>query len=45
VWFGAKPLKPKVKDTPAPRYTDEGVLIMSVYDFLLDEDSLDLKAI
>lgn len=34
-----------VKDTPAPRYTDEGVLVMSVYDFLLNRDSLDLKAI
>lgn len=34
-----------VKDTPAPRYADEGILIMSVYDFLLNTDSLDLKAI
>lgn len=28
------------KDTPAPYYNDSGVLIMSVYDFLLDENSL-----
>ncbi|MDO4841843.1 MAG: ATP-binding protein [Phoenicibacter congonensis] len=28
------------KDTPAPFYNDSGVLIMSVYDFLLNEDSL-----
>ena len=30
------------KDTPAPRYNENGVLIMSVYDFLLDENSLDI---
>ena len=29
------------KDTPAPYYNDDGVLVMSVCDFLLNEDSLD----
>lgn len=29
------------KDTPAPYYNEAGVLIMSVYDFLLDENSLE----
>lgn len=29
------------KDTPAPHYNDDGVLLMSVYDFLLDENSLE----
>lgn len=29
------------KDTPAPHYNDKGVLVMSIYDFLLNEDSLD----
>ena len=29
-------------DTPAPHYNENGVLIMSVYDFLLDENSLDI---
>ena len=29
------------KDTPAPYYNESGVLIMSVYDFLLKENSLD----
>jgi len=29
------------KDTPAPFYNDAGVLVMSVYDFLLNEGSLD----
>ena len=29
------------KDTPAPHYNENGVLIMSVYDFLLDENSLE----
>ncbi|MGN0906856.1 MAG: ATP-binding protein [Bullifex sp.] len=29
------------RDTPAPHYNDKGVLIMNVYDFLLDENSLD----
>lgn len=31
-----------VKDTPAPWYTDDGILIISVYDFLLNTDSLDM---
>lgn len=26
-----------MKDAPAPYYNDDGVLIMSVYDFLLNE--------
>ena len=29
------------KDTPAPYYNESGVLIMNVYDFLLNENSLD----
>lgn len=29
------------KDTPAPYYTESGVLMMSVYDFLLNENSLE----
>lgn len=29
------------KDTPAPHYNEDGVLIMSVYDFLLDDNSLE----
>ena len=29
------------KDTPAPWYTENGILVMSVYDFLLNADSLD----
>ena len=29
------------KDTPAPYYDEVGVLIMSVYDFLLNENSLE----
>ena len=29
------------KDAPAPYYNDDGVLVMSVYDFLLNEGSLD----
>lgn len=29
------------KDTPAPYYNESGVLIMSVYDFLLKENSLE----
>ena len=29
------------KDTPAPYYNEAGVLIMSVYDFLLNENSLE----
>ena len=31
-----------VKDTPAPWYTDDGILVISVYDFLLHKDSLDM---
>ncbi len=30
------------KDTLAPLYNEDGVLIMSIFDFLLDENSLDL---
>ena len=30
------------KDTPAPYYNEAGVLIMSVYDFLLNENSLEI---
>ena len=30
------------KDTPAPHYNENGVLIMSVYDFLLNENSLNI---
>lgn len=30
-----------VKDIVKPTYTDDGILIMSVYDFLLDPDSMD----
>ncbi len=30
-----------VKDVMKPRYTDDGILVMNVYDFLLDKDSLD----
>ncbi len=29
------------KDTPAPYYNESGVLMMNVYDFLLDENSLE----
>ena len=29
------------KDTPAPHYNEEGILIMNIYDFLLDENSLE----
>ena len=29
------------KDTPAPHYNENGVLIMSVYDFLLNENGLE----
>lgn len=31
-----------VKDTPAPWYTEEGILVIGLYDFLLNADSLDL---
>lgn len=30
------------KDYPAPQYTEEGILVMSIYDFLLDKNSLDI---
>ena len=30
-----------VKDAPAPQYTEDGILVMSIYDFLLDKGSLD----
>ena len=30
------------KDAPAPYYNEDGVLVMSVYDFLLDARSLDI---
>lgn len=30
-----------VKDAPAPWYTESGVLVMSIYDFLLNQRSLD----
>ena len=29
------------KDSPAPHYNEQGVLFMNVYDFLLDEKSLE----
>ena len=29
------------KDAPAPYYNDDGVLVMNIYDFLLNENSLD----
>jgi predicted AAA+ superfamily ATPase len=31
-----------VKDCPAPWYTEEGILVISIYDFLLNADSLDM---
>lgn len=31
-----------VKDTPAPWYTENGILVISIYDFLLNADSLDM---
>lgn len=30
------------KDTPATHYNDDGILIMSIYDFLLDANSLEM---
>ena len=30
------------RDTPAPHYNENGVLLMSVYDFLLNENSLNI---
>ena len=29
------------KDSPTTWYTEEGVLVMSIYDFMLNENSLD----
>ena len=29
------------KDAPAPHYNERGVLIMSVFDFMLNPDSLE----
>ena len=29
------------KDTPVPYYTDDGILVMGIYDFLLNENSLE----
>lgn len=31
-----------VKDLPAPTYTEDGILVISVYDFLLSSNSLDM---
>ena len=31
-----------VKDSPAPLYTEDGILVIGIYDFLLKENSLDL---
>ncbi len=31
-----------VKDVPAPWYTEDGILVISIYDFLLNAGSLDL---
>ena len=31
-----------VKDTPRPWYTEDGILVISIYDFLLHENSLDM---
>ena len=31
-----------VKDLPAPTYTENGILVISVYDFLLNNNSLDM---
>ena len=30
-----------VKDTPAPQYTEDGILVTGIYDFLLNKDSMD----
>ena len=29
------------KDAPAPYYNDDGILVMSIFDFLLNENSLE----
>lgn len=34
-----------VKDAPAPWFTEDGVLVMSILDFLLDPNSLDMSGI
>lgn len=31
-----------VKDTPRPWYTEDGIWVISIYDFLLHENSLDM---
>lgn len=31
-----------VRDTPAPWYTEDGILVIGVYDFLLNSDSLEM---
>ncbi len=31
-----------VKDAPAPTYTEDGILVIGVYDFLLNENSMDI---
>lgn len=31
-----------VKDAPAPAYTEDGILVIGVYDFLLNENSMEL---
>lgn len=30
-----------VKDAPAPQYTEDGILVTGIYDFLLNKDSMD----
>ena len=31
-----------VKDNPAPWYTEDGILVIGIYDFLLTPGSMDL---
>ena len=31
-----------VKDAPAPSYTEDGLLVIGVYDFLLNDNSMDM---
>ena len=31
-----------LKDTPSPWYTEDGILVIRVYDFLLNANSLDM---
>lgn len=31
-----------MKDVPAPWYTEQGILVMGIYDFLLNQDSLEV---